>query len=182
MSLVIVASTNPVKIDCTRSAFAKMFPGQVFEFQGVSVPSDVPAQPIGDTETLQGALNRARNARRAAPQGDYWVGIEGGIADLDQEMSAFAWVAVLSAAGCGKARSGAFYLPPALAGLVRQGVELGEADDRFFQRSNSKQANGAVGILTADALDRVAFYEPAVIMALIPFKNPNLYLPEAGAL
>lgn len=176
MPLVVIASTNPVKMACTRSAFAKMFPQREFQFAGVSVPSGVPAQPVGDDETLQGALNRASNARQAAPQADFWVGIEGGIAEEQGGMSAFAWVAVLDSAGSGKARSGAFFLPPALAELVRQGVELGEADDRFFGRSNSKQANGAVGLLTADALDRIAFYEPAVVMALIPFKNPELYL------
>jgi len=59
--------------------------------------------------------------------------------------------------------------------LVRQGVELGEADDRIFGRNNSKQQNGAVGLLTGDAVDRAGLYVPAVIFALIPFKNPELY-------
>jgi non-canonical (house-cleaning) NTP pyrophosphatase len=52
---------------------------------------------------------------------------------------------------------------------------LGEADDRVFSRKNSKQSNGAIGILTNDAIDRTELYIPAVIFALIPFKNPDLY-------
>jgi non-canonical (house-cleaning) NTP pyrophosphatase len=32
-----------------------------------------------------------------------------------------------------------------------------------------------VGILTDNAIDRQKLYEPAVVMALIPFKNPDLY-------
>jgi non-canonical (house-cleaning) NTP pyrophosphatase len=74
-----------------------------------------------------------------------------------------------------KGRSGEFFLPEKVAALVREGVELGEADDRVFGRSNSKQKNGAVGLLTGDAVDRAGLYVPAVIFALIPFKNPEMY-------
>jgi putative aldouronate transport system permease protein len=61
-----------------------------------------------------------------------------------------------------------------MGGLVRAGLELGHADDRVFGRDNSKQANGAIGILTDDVVDREAYYVHAVIMALVPFKNPAL--------
>jgi non-canonical (house-cleaning) NTP pyrophosphatase len=90
-------------------------------------------------------------------------------------LAAFAWVVVLDRARAGQARTGTFFLPPRVAALVRAGKELGEADDIVFGRSNSKQENGAVGLLTGDALDRAGFYEPAVLLALIPFKNPELY-------
>jgi non-canonical (house-cleaning) NTP pyrophosphatase len=88
-------------------------------------------------------------------------------------MRAFAWVGALERS-VGKGRAGTFYLPRKVAELVREGKELGDADDLVFGRSNSKQQNGAIGILTGDVLDRAAFYEHAVIMALVPFKNPHL--------
>ena len=53
-------------------------------------------------------------------------------------------------------------------------MELGHADDQVFKRDNSKQANGAIGILTNNVIDREAYYIHAVIMALVPFKNPAL--------
>jgi len=59
---------------------------------------------------------------------------------------------------------------------VNSGLELGEADDLVFGQANSKQKNGAIGLLTNDVLNRTTLYEQAVIMALIPFKNPHLYL------
>lgn len=74
----------------------------------------------------------------------------------------------------GSSRTATFVLPEEIAALVRQGVELGAADDIVFGRFNSKQSNGAVGILTADAIDRTRYYEHAVILALVPFKNPAL--------
>ena len=174
MITIIVASTNPVKIEAARRGFAAMFPGVACQVQGAAVPSGVSAQPMSDGETYQGALNRARRARRAHPDADYWLGIEGGVQAFDGELLGFAWVVALSAAGLGRSRTATFSLPAAITALVEQGVELGEADDRVFGRSNSKQANGAVGILTADAVDRTAYYAHAVILALIPFKNPQL--------
>jgi inosine/xanthosine triphosphatase len=175
MKTVIVASENPVKLQAVRNGFARMFPGEEFDFQGANALSGVSDQPASDEETLQGAHNRARNAASSYPEADYWVGVEGGIQASGEEMAAFAWIVVLSAGRCGKGRTGTFFLPPAVAGLVRQGVELGEADDRVFGRSNSKQASGAVGLLTGEVIDRTQLYEGAVILALIPFKNPALY-------
>ncbi len=75
----------------------------------------------------------------------------------------------------GKSRTGTFRLPEPVARLVREGRELGEADDVVFGRSNSKQEEGAVGLLTGNVIDRAALYEHAVILALAPFKNPDLY-------
>lgn len=153
-----------------------MFPGEAFYMEGVSVPSGVSHQPMTDEETYQGAFNRARNARLTRPEADYWIGIEGGCEEKHGEMLAYAWMVVISKDGLiGKGRAGAFCLPREVSDLVRQGVELGEADDRVFGRANSKQANGAVGILTNDVIDRQVYYEHAIALALIPFKNPSLH-------
>ncbi|QPC85283.1 inosine/xanthosine triphosphatase [Phototrophicus methaneseepsis] len=171
---IIVASTNPVKIDCTRQGFAEMFPQSKLTISGVSVPSGVADQPMSRAETIQGATNRARHAAQAHPGADYYVGIEGGVEAVDDLLEVFAWVVVLHGEMIGKAQTGIFYLPQEVADLVRQGVELGEADDRVFGRENSKQGNGAVGLLTDDAITRTSYYVPAVILALIPFKKPDL--------
>ena len=74
-----------------------------------------------------------------------------------------------------KARTGTFFLPNELVKLIKDGKELGEADDIVFKRSNSKQENGAVGILTGDVIDRTKYYTEAVVLSLIPFKNIDLY-------
>jgi inosine/xanthosine triphosphatase len=174
MKRIIVASTNPVKIQSALNGFQAMFPGESFTGQGLSVPSEVSDQPMSDVETLNGALNRARNVREKMPDADYWAGIEGGCEEKHDRLWAFAWVVILSRELTGQGRTGAFVLPDEIAQLVRQGVELGEADDRVFGRSNSKQGNGAVGILTADVIDRTKYYEHAVALALIPFKNTSL--------
>jgi inosine/xanthosine triphosphatase len=135
---------------------------------------------MSDEETLRGALNRVSNAMHARPQADYWIGMEGGIEVMDGELAAMAWIVVRSPTRIGKSRTGTFFLPPAVAELVRQGNELGDADDLIFNRSNSKQDNGTVGILTDNVIDRVQLYEHALILALIPFKNEALYTDDVS--
>ena len=175
MKTVIVASNNPVKLKAAEEGFKAMFPAESFHFIGEKPVISISVQPMTDAETLQGASERAHKVKDAHPEADYWIGIEGGVEDSANEMGAFAWAVVLDNEGMGKGRTGVFYLPQKVAELVRNGVELGEADDRIFSRNNSKQKNGAVGLLTGDAIDRANYYIPAVIFALIPFKNPDLY-------
>jgi len=178
MKTIVIASQNPVKIEAARSGFETMFPGESFEIHSASVTSGVGHQPMSSPETLKGAQNRAYNARQAIPQADYWVGIEGGIEQINGEMAAFAWIFVLSPQRTGKSQTGTFFLPSEVAELVRQGKELGDADDIVFGRSNSKQKDGAIGILTGNIIDRTKLYQHAVVLALVPFTNPELYIPE----
>jgi inosine/xanthosine triphosphatase len=176
MKKIIVASKNPVKLTATLSGFTRLFPDEGFEIEGVSVASDVRDQPLSDAETLAGACGRVRNARRSYPNADYWVGLEGGIEKKGDEMEAFAWIVVESKDGLtGKGKTGVFFLPQRVAALINDGMELGEADDIVFGQTNSKQAGGAVGLLTDNVIDRASYYSEAVVFALIPFKNPEFY-------
>ena len=92
------------------------------------------------------------------------------------EMRAFAWMVIRDKEGLiGKGKTGTFFLPPQIVELIKQGKELGEADDIVFNRKNSKHNSGAVGILTNDVIDRTKYYAEAVVLALIPFKNIQYY-------
>ncbi|PJE64399.1 MAG: inositol monophosphatase [Candidatus Ryanbacteria bacterium CG10_big_fil_rev_8_21_14_0_10_43_42] len=172
---IVVASQNPVKVESVKRAFESMFPEEVFEIAGTPAVSGVRDQPCSDKETLEGAYNRVAHVVKMT-DADFWVGLEGGIEDKGTEMEAFAWVVVKAKDNkIGKGRTGVYILPPRVAELIRQGKELGEADDIVFKRTNSKQENGSVGILTADSIDRTKYYTAAAILALIPFKNKELY-------
>jgi inosine/xanthosine triphosphatase len=175
VTILVVASTNPVKVQAALNGFRRLFPAVEVEVVTVSVPSGVAHQPLSDEETLRGALNRSSNAMAVQPNADYWIGIEGGVQARENELTSFSWIVVRSATLIGKGRTGTFFLPPAIAELIRQGKELGEADDMVFSRANSKQEDGAVGLLTDNVIDRAQLYEHAMILALIPFKNEALY-------
>jgi inosine/xanthosine triphosphatase len=175
MKSIVLASNNPVKRDAVLTGFLRMFPDEEFFINGVTSPSGVSNQPLSSHETLQGALNRSEQAIASHPDADFWVGIEGGVEYLDDGLAAFAWVVVRNRQGVGKSRTGTFFLPPAVAELIEQGKELGEADDIVFGRTNSKSENGAIGLLTGDVIDRAELYAHAVVLALVPFKNRELY-------
>jgi inosine/xanthosine triphosphatase len=179
---VIIASTNPVKIQSTEDGFKKMFPDENIEVIGKNVASGVSHQPITDHETYTGAKTRAENAKIAFPDADFWVGIEGGVEENMNDpsrstMVAFAWVVVFGSSNdiSGEARSASFRLPRVISDLIRQGIELGEADDRVFGVQNSKQQNGAVGLLTRNVVDRFGLYSMPVVLSLIPICNFDLY-------
>lgn len=172
---VVVASHNPVKINAALGGLQRLFPQVEFIAKPHDAPSGVSDQPMSEEETLKGAYNRVNAVFSQYPDADYWMGIEGGVTRIENELAAFAWVVVRSKELTGKARSGTFFLPPVVTELVEQGIELGTANDKVFDHVQSKQKGGAVGLLTGNAVDRKELYEQAVALALIPFKNEALY-------
>ena len=174
MIRIAVASRNPVKMDAVKEGLS-VFLNNDIELHGVLVQSGVPDQPMGNAETLQGAEIRVENAQLQYPGYDFYVGIEGGVEDTQSGLMAFAWIVISNDKKTGKARTASFFLPTEVARLVHQGMELGDADDIVFAKSNSKQQNGAIGLLTKDVISRKTLYLPAVQMAFIPFLNPELY-------
>jgi inosine/xanthosine triphosphatase len=183
-TIVIIGSGNPSKLEAVRDGFQAVFPEQEFSFQTAEVSSEVSSQPMGDQETLTGARNRAKNSRAVIPDADYWVGLEGGLAPLENDgesLAAFSWAYVLGENNTGFARSASYILSNKITVLIQQGLEQGEADDLVFGLHNSKQNIGGVGLLTKDLITRSELYSMAVKLALIPFIQPQLYPATIGS-
>ena len=174
---VVVTSGNPVKIDAARRGFEQVFPSHEIQIEALKVPSGVPDQPLTDEETLRGARNRAENARTARPDADFWIGLEGGLETQGEQLMAGAWIFVLGPQGEGRSRTANFLLPERIVKKIREGLELGTAIDQVFHRQGAKQGPGAAGLLTDGVIGRTDLYEPAVVLALIPFRQKELYGP-----
>uniref|UniRef100_A0A0G4HWP0 inosine/xanthosine triphosphatase n=1 Tax=Chromera velia CCMP2878 TaxID=1169474 RepID=A0A0G4HWP0_9ALVE len=71
--LIVVGSQSKIKLEAVRGVFTKS------RVEGVDVVSAVPDQPVGEQETLVGALHRAYASREAMPDADLWIGIENGM-------------------------------------------------------------------------------------------------------
>lgn len=176
MKHIVISSHNPVKIQTTKNAFHSLFPDQDFVYHPISVPSEVSDQPLTDGETLHGAQNRVHNAKAKKPDAHFWVGIEGGVYEEEQSMYSLAWIVISSTEGyTSQSRTGTFLLAPQIQNLIHQGKELGEANDIIFEKHNSKQQSGTIGTLTNNLITRTEFYYQAMILALIPFVQSNLY-------
>lgn len=169
---IVVASGNPVKLRAAEAAFRQTFPEEALELESVDVTSGVSDQPMSDAETRRGSRNRAINARAARPDASYWVGVEGGVEVIDEQLMAFAWMAILGAdRRIGETRTVSLPLPPAIKALVDEGIELGVANDRVFSTINSKQEGGAFGLLTNGICTRESVYTEALVVALVPHVN-----------
>ena len=164
---VAVGSRNPVKVAAVRAVLARVAPEA--DVQGIVVASTVPDQPVGDDETIRGAVARARAALEAAGA-DIGIGIEGGVVSAaDGSVRSCAWAAAVARDGReGVGGSLALTLPDDVAALVRGGMELGHAMDAVAGTHNVKQGVGAVGVLTHGLVTRQQAYEVLVAYALVP--------------
>jgi inosine/xanthosine triphosphatase len=170
---IAIGSTNPVKCNASRAVLKPLYPDAVLE--SVDVPSGVSSVPWGDTETRQGAHNRAR-AALAQANADLGVGLEGGVQETEFGLMTCAWCVLVDAQGrSGVGGNSCVLLPPTVANQVRQGVGLGEAIDRLIQQHNTRQRNGAIGILTNDLETRQSAYETLIRLALASFQHPAWY-------
>jgi inosine/xanthosine triphosphatase len=173
LRLVAVGSTNPVKLGAARAVIARV--ARRARVESVEVVSTVRDQPWGDAETIRGARSRAHAARRAL-DAELGVGIEGGVVEDDEGLRTCAWAVVVGPDDReGVGGSLAMPLPPVVAELVRDGLELGDAMDRVAGTQDVKRGQGAVGLLTAGLIDRQRAYEALVTYALVPFLVPSYW-------
>lgn len=167
---VAVGSLNPVKIAAVNAAVQRVWPMAVVV--GVAVESGVSSQPLSDEEAIAGATQRARLAR-AVGSADLGVGLEGNTVDTGYGMFTTGWAAVTDRVGTvSLGSSGRLPLPDFVAQAVRQGQELGPLMDELAGERNTKQRQGAVGILTNGLVTRQAALEIAVLYALARFLHP----------
>ena len=164
---VAVGSTNPVKLAAVRTVLARLFPQA--EFIPVDVSSGVTEQPWGDDQTRTGALNRARNALNQL-NATYGVGLEGGLERTSAGIMTCAWCAIVNGTGTiGFGGGVKILLPPVVVQNIEETGELGPAIDALVNQHNTKQGQGAVGILTDGLTSRQSAYEQLVAMAMAPF-------------
>ncbi|TSC67992.1 MAG: hypothetical protein G01um101466_576 [Parcubacteria group bacterium Gr01-1014_66] len=172
---VAVGSLNPVKIDAVTQAFFALFPHEIWEVEGVAVSSGVRSQPMSDMESIEGARNRACAAQRAF-DAEYGVGLEGGLHQIGEHFFDAGWIVVRNRQGEeGIGSTAKIMTPPKIMKLVKQGMELGNANDFLFGATNSKQAEGHFGLMTKNTITRTQAYRDAVIVALSRFLHPHLF-------
>ena len=180
---ILVGSTNPVKINAVVEAFSHYY-GEAdggVDARGMAAPSGVPDQPVGD-ETHEGARNRAlwlaeRN-RTENLGAAFCVSIEGGVQHHHGRWFAYGVICIIDAQGRQSIGvSPQFELPQPITDRLNQGMELGHVMDELLDTQDTKRKGGAIGHFSRDVLSRQDITAHGVIMALIPFLNPELYFP-----
>ena len=172
---IAVGSTNPVKIQATKDAFKTLWSKKKWVTEGISVHSGVSDQPMSDKESIKGATSRAKKALKAL-NADFGVGFEGGLQKIGECWFDCGWAVVVNKNGKkGIASTVRIETPVKLVKLIHQGKELGEANDLYFKKENSKQEQGHFGLMTNGAITRTQGYRDGLIMALTRFLHPDLW-------
>lgn len=175
MKKVIIASENPVKVSVAKRAFFSLYPNEVFEFVAIKSDSGVPDQPMNN-ETRQGAINRLNFIKQNYKEADFWISQEGGIFEDGNRLYNRAWMAACDKSDyVATSSTSQFYLPPKIVEYIKAGMELGDANDKFFSSVNSKQGIGAIGYLTDSLIDRENYYLQAATIALSELKHQDWY-------
>ncbi len=168
---ITVGSTNPTKLRAVEMAAATFFDRLMTE--GVDVPSGVPAQPWGDDETAEGALQRAERARKAR-DADFGVGIESGVADGPfQRLYVVSWAVAVDRHGAfGAGGSERFPLPADVVDALHRGDELGPHLDRLVGIPGVSRREGAVSLITGGRRNRAEILVAAVLQAFAALLRP----------
>ena len=174
MSVIVAAgTTNPAKLNPVQLVFEQVFAGA--QVQGLSVPSGVREQPIGEEETELGAVNRANAALAGVPGAAWGVGLEGGVRFGTLGCFLFGAVAVTDGKRLEVGRTAELRLPPDVAERIGAGEELGPIMDGLTGVQNIKQKAGTVGFLTGGLLSRADVWQMGLTLSLAPFLHPGLY-------
>ena len=171
---VAVGSKNPVKVNATRNVLEKIY-GKI-NVIGVAVDSGVPHQPFGKDETIQGAVNRAKNAY--SDDFDLSIGIESGLMEIKNSITGYIdlqWCAVFDGNKITLGVSSGFEYPPMVIEEVLKGVEVGDVMDKVTGVNKLGQKAGAVSFLSKGMLDRTENTEQCVLTAMIPRMNEKIY-------
>ncbi|MFC1802738.1 inosine/xanthosine triphosphatase [Thermoproteota archaeon] len=171
--LVILGSTNPVKVNATKQAFDTYFDD--VEVKGIKIPSGIKPFPTSDEETFKGAVNRV-NAASEMEQADYYVGLEGGL----QNLKGFTIVKQIAVVKKGEqiyvgVSSGYTAPEPLIKQLDMTTDESRKILDKYFGKKEILSKEGIIGVLTDEVLNRTITSRDAVICALTGFINPQYY-------
>jgi len=171
---IIVGSKNPVKLQATKNIMEKIY--SKLTVKAIAVDSGVPDQPFGLNQTIEGAINRAKNAY--TEDVDLAVGIESGLMETPQSLTGYLdlqWCAIYNGKRVTLGVSAGFEYPPHVIEEVLRGNEVGEIMDQITGINNLGEKKGAVSILTRGLLDRTINTEQCVLMAMVPWMNERIY-------
>ncbi len=187
---IALATTRRPKIEGAKAAFAALAAALDLDLSGVEWLARDAASGVEETPTrleqlLRGARTRARGlSDTLSAEGRparFAVGLEGGLWVADGAVFLQSWACVTDGAREAFGASGAIPVPAALADAVlRQGRSLGEVIDAFDGGHDVRSGQGAWGVLTRGLVTRERSFEAAVLNALAPFANRDVYDRRLG--
>lgn len=171
-----VGSKNKTKVNAVTELLRDypMFDGA--EVIGVDVNVDQFGHPKSLEETVDGAINRAK---QACENNDYGFGIESGLMQVPHTKSGYMEVAVCAIYDGKQVHMGlsqAYEWPKqVLDGILNKGLDGSQAMKAAGLTHHEKlgEHEGFVGIFTKGRTNRTEYNKAAIVMALMHLENPE---------
>jgi len=147
---IAIGSTNPVKIQAVKNAISN----ENIRVITCSALSGVRSQPLSDEETLQGAINRAKDCL-AKTESPLAIGLEAGVVLLQHQVYLCHWGAIIDRNQNTYFTNGPLILLPAeYRKELWEGQDLDDIMHRFTGIDSLGAKEGAIGVFTQDRLNR----------------------------
>lgn len=166
-----VGTKNKAKVEAVEEIIKEYPHLSNFEIEGIEVISDVADQPISLEETINGAINRAKNAFADC---EYSIGLESGWMSVPKTKSGYMDVcvcAIYDGKECHLGLSSAWEFPnPEVTNLIiKDGLNTTQAINKVGMTKNENigSEEGAVGLLTKGRMTRKEYTKQALRTALI---------------
>ncbi|MFX0002785.1 MAG: inosine/xanthosine triphosphatase [Candidatus Hodarchaeota archaeon] len=182
---ICLGSLNLAKLKAVKLAFSKYYKN--FKVYNIKVDSKVSDQPIGLNNVINGAINRAKDSlnfliyEKGINNNIFGVGIEAGLVEIPYTRTGFMdfqFCAIINEKSKISLGSGnAFEYPKFVIGQILQNpkIEIGDIMGELANNEKLKFENGAISFLSKNTLTRTNILAKAVICALLPFVNVDLY-------
>lgn len=182
---ICVGSLNPTKVNAVNIAFSKYF--KDFKTFKIKANSKVSKQPIGMESIMKGAKNRAHQAlnylfnEKKITSKILGVGIEAGLVNVTYAKTFymdFQFCVILDENQNFTLGSGiAFEYPKSVINEIfsNQQSEVGTIMGKLANNMNLRNESGAIGYLSKGIINRTEILSQAVICALLPRINRELY-------
>lgn len=147
---IAIGSTNPVKIQAVRNALID----EKMHVVSCAGSSNVRSQPLSDEETLQGAINRAKNCLEKTDS-TLAIGLEAGVVFLQDNLYLCHWGAIVDRHQNIYFTNGPLILLPLeYWKLLQEGQSLEDIMHHSTGIENLGTKSGAIGIFTNNKLNR----------------------------
>lgn len=174
MSKVIVGlgSMNTAKKTAVRNAFQLL--GRQIELESKQIDSLVSPMPKSEQETIQGALNRAKEMSKLYPEYDFVIGLEGGIKTNTYGTFLINWAVLINKEGeIGIGSGPSIHIPKTVVREIELGQELSSLLNNI--RDNNLNYDGAMDILSLKMISRQGAFGQAIICAFSSIINHHKF-------
>ncbi len=174
---VHVGSKNKTKVEAVAESIKgyPLFAGA--EVVGVEVATEVFGHPNTLTKTVEGAMDRAKQAFSDC---DYSFGLEGGLLTVPHTKTGLMEItacAIFDGKNYHIGLSSAFEWPKKVTELINGGLDGSQALREAGITTHEKigTAEGGVSILTKGRVNRTQYNKQAITMALVHLEHPEFY-------